>query len=212
MPRANDDKVMTAAKVADSYSTTGVVPYTASPITMSPIRQGTFVNNTHVTSTFLCRGCINSSSFQLPNNDTDVFFSYAFSADAVEDPSDINTRLSDHTGTGGEYSVFQVDLDHARTGDYDRYAAMAEVKDGDATPEQPPSVPTSVHTETPTPTITATDTAISTGADDDWRKGCYQSECETPGGSDFSHREMPYGEFFALAMLGVAYLGQVFLD
>jgi hypothetical protein len=49
---------MTAARMATDYSAIDVVPYPAhrNPITISPIAQATFINDTHVSSTFLGGG------------------------------------------------------------------------------------------------------------------------------------------------------------
>lgn len=216
---------MTATRVANEATVAGVVPYTANPITLSPIRQGTFVNSSHVSSTFLCGGCINGGSFDpawADSTDRAVYFGYAFAQTAVEGPSNINTGLSDHTGRGGGYGAFKVVLRDAKSKEYDTYAAMAGAEEeGDddnhgVTPEQPPDVSATSQTTPPTLTTetgiySTTKTPEATPTDNDWRDGCWESECEMPNGTDFSHREMSHVEFFALLVLGVAYLGQAFL-
>jgi hypothetical protein len=198
---------MTAARIATDYSAIDVVPYPThrNPITISPIPQATFVNDTHVSSTFLCSGCINNDSFDptWANTNTDssgrdVFFGWACSRTAVQDPADIDTRLSDHTaGAGGGYGVFRVDLGTTKSDDYDAYAAVAMAGAGGDGAESGPPTPTT--TEVPAPTNT-----VGGG-------GCSESECDVPSGADFSHREMPPMQCYALVMLGVVYLGQAFL-
>ncbi|KAL2132358.1 hypothetical protein VTI74DRAFT_3899 [Chaetomium olivicolor] len=90
----NHDKAITAPHIANNFTAAGVMPYTSAKTTLSPIGKGTFTNSTHVSSTFLCGGCINKDSFD-PSHDK-AFFGYAYSRTAVGSPSDINTTLSDH--------------------------------------------------------------------------------------------------------------------
>jgi hypothetical protein len=219
--RADGEKVMTATREADGNTADSVVPYTTNPITLSPIPEGTFVNDTHVSSTFLCSGCINSDSFDpawADETNRDVFFGYAFSQIAVESPSDINTTLSDHSGQGAGYGAFKMDLNNAKSDDYDKYAAMAEQDSGGADSEQPSASSTSSQSETPTPTVEATpslttETPAATTTDDQgWRDNCWESECDMPSGTDYSYRDMSHAEFFALLAVGVVYLMQAFIS
>ena len=196
---------MTTARMATDYSAIDVVPYPAhrNPITISPITQATFINDTHVSSTFLCGGCINSDSFDPAwanannSSDRDVFFGWACSQTAVEDPADIDTRLSDHTvGAGGGHGTFRVELRDTKSDDYDAYAAMAMADEDGAGSQAPTPTTTEV-----LPVPTKTDGGVE----------CSESECDVPSGADFSHREMRPMQFYALTMLGVVYLGQAFL-
>jgi hypothetical protein len=199
---------MTTARIATGHTRTDVIPYTSNPITISPIPQGAFVNTTHVSSTFLCTGCINSDSFDpawadSESTDRDVFFSYAFSQTAVDSPSDIDTALSDHTGRGAGYSSFRVVLDNAKSDDYEQYAAMARGGGEDGEPEEPEEPDASSSTAAGA-TATAAPDATATA-------GCYESECDMPSGSDYSHREMPHFEFYGLLLVGAVYLGQAMM-
>lgn len=212
---------MTATRVANGNTADSVVPYTANPITLSPIPEGTFVNDTHVSSTFLCSGCINNDSFDpawADSTDRNVFFGYAFSQVAVESPSDINTTLSDHSGQGAGYGAFKMDLNSAKSDDYDRYAAMARQGGDGTSPEQPNASLTSTQSDTLTPTAEATpslttETPAATTTDDQgWRDNCYESECDMPSGGDYGYREMSHAEFFVLLAVGVVYLAQAFIS
>lgn len=199
---------MTAGRVAKDYSVAGVVPYTANPITISPIKQGTFVNSTHISSTFLCAGCINSDSFD-PSSKGDVFFGYAYSQIPVDDPSNIDTALSDHTGNGADYGEFRVMLDDAKSDDYDRYAKLAEAGEDGVEPEQPPPA-----TSTPTPTSTASPnpTLVPPAATSETDDGCWDDVCVMPEGPDYSHREIPLVELIALAVVGAVYVVRAFMS
>ncbi|KAL2178312.1 uncharacterized protein P884DRAFT_197807 [Thermothelomyces heterothallicus CBS 202.75] len=211
---ANGSNVMTAARMADAHSAASVVPYTAGPITVSPIKAGTFANSTHVSSTFLCKGCINSDSFdpgRAGEEGRHVFFGYAYSRTAVDDPSDIDTALSDHTGRGGAYGGFRVALDRVKSDAYHHYAGMAESAIYSVKPEAPPHrlAPTTTSTSAPSPGSTSAAPAAPT---DEWGNGCYEDECEMPTGPDYSHREISWLELFGLVALVVIYLLQPFIN
>ncbi|AEO64602.1 uncharacterized protein THITE_2027819, partial [Thermothielavioides terrestris NRRL 8126] len=123
----NGTNVITAPLIAKSYA--GVVPYTANPITLSPIKRGTYVNSTHITSTFLCGGCINDHSFspaQSKDSKSGVYLVYAYSQAAVTDPAGIKATLPDHTSQpGGGWGIITMVLSDARSEHYDTYAAQA---------------------------------------------------------------------------------------
>ncbi|KAK3305310.1 uncharacterized protein B0T15DRAFT_555382 [Chaetomium strumarium] len=221
---ANGNKVMTTPYVAKDYTPSGVVPYTAHPISLRPIEKGTYVNDTHVSSTFLCGGCINADSFNANwtlDRKHEAVFGYAYSQTAVHDPSNINTSLSDHTSSrGGGYGAFTIVLSDVRSELYDKYAALV-VEEGPGgvigvEPDHPTPSPTtstssssaakssfSLTTETP---------AAATAAAQGWTDPCLESglACDMPTGLDFSHREIPLMELMALALVGLLYLWQAF--
>jgi hypothetical protein len=106
---------------------------------LTTIKRGTFVNSTHVSSTFLCAGCINEDSFDAGwSSNRDVFFAHAYSQAAVEKPSSLERVLSNHTSEGGRYAEFRVVLSDARSDEYERYAALARPGDVDADLEDGP--------------------------------------------------------------------------
>lgn len=194
--------------IAHNYTVAGTVPYTANHISLSPIKQGTFANSTHISSTFLCRGCINKDSFSTPSgNDSSrsVFFGYAYSPTAVTNPSDTSATLSDHTSQGGDYGAFSIVLSDAKSEQYDKYAAMADVGIEGVPLEQPKPTTTSAEpvfsvTQTAAPTVTAMASPTPTPE-------CAEAECE-----DFSHRKMSLSEILVLAVVGLLYLRQAFLQ
>lgn len=188
---------MTAARVAKDKTPAAVVPYTSNQITLLPLKKGTFVNSTHVSSTFLCAGCINKDSFGsiLASSDSNqaVYFGYAFSQTAVADPGNINTPLSDHTTAGAGYAAFRVDLSKAKSDNYDKYAALAK-QGGNGVETGKPGV-----TSTGTPQPTMTESA--------------PTDCETemPNDGNFSHRQILPLWVCVLVVMGVVYVGQAFL-
>ncbi|KAK3295053.1 uncharacterized protein B0H64DRAFT_375770 [Chaetomium fimeti] len=211
---ADGDQVMTAGRVAEDYTAAGTVPYTANSITIYPIKQGTFVNSTHISSTFLCEGCINSDSFDTKptgRSNPSVFFGYAYSPTPVDDPSDIDTRLSDHTGEGGGYGGFRVMLGDAKSDEYDRYAAMAGGGRDGMPPDPSPSA-TPAPTASPTASPTTTPLLLAPGPTSEAWDGCWEDECEMPEGSDYSHREIPLAELIALVVVGLVYVVRAFMS
>ncbi|ROW01000.1 hypothetical protein VSDG_02725 [Cytospora chrysosperma] len=104
---AKDNTVMVSPRIATGYEISdGANIYKANPITITQIPDGTFVNDTHVSATFVCGGCLNSDSFS--GDDKTATFSYAYAYAAVDDPSDVDSRLSDHTANGEPYGPFDV--------------------------------------------------------------------------------------------------------
>lgn len=202
--RPDGDKVMTAPRVATSYTLSSVVPYSANPVSLIPIQQGTFVNSTHVSSTFLCGGCINQDSFDPAWGSTrSVFFGYAYSQTAVKSSSNINTTLSAHTDKGGGYAAFRVELSKATSDEYEKYAALASLgSDGSGGSGR---TKTAAPTWNPTPTL-GSEVSSTTIERPDWDSGV-----EAPTGSGLSHRQITPLMATCLAVLGVAYLAQPFM-
>lgn len=203
-PRANGDTVMTAPRVATGYTPSSVVPYTANPISLLPIPQGTFVNRTYVSSTFLCGGCINRDSFDPAWSSTrNVVFGLAYSRTAVRNPADVDTMLSDHTDERGGYAAFGVELEEAKSDEYEKYAAMARASSGSADG----STPSNTVVATSKPAATEEPGASSTSMEKpDWESGV-----GTPSESDFRHGRMAPLIAVALSLVGAMYLAQPFM-
>lgn len=120
---AKDNTVMISPRVATGYEIdNGANAYKANPITITQIPDGTFVNDTHVSATFVCGGCLNADSFGAEN--TTATFAYAYAYDPVADPADPDTTLSDHTANGEPYGAFGVTVAQAKSGEYSNWAAL----------------------------------------------------------------------------------------
>jgi hypothetical protein len=209
--RPKGDKVMTSPRIATAYRSDGVVPYRVHPITLVPIQQGTFVNTTHISSTFLCRGCINADSFDPTwGNTRSVFFTYAYSMSPVENPGTADAAiLHDHLSADGGYGAFSVELDIARSDKYETYAALAKPGGGPgssqatARPGHPEIQSTTKYTHMATPKITDVPSATGTS-------GCSGLRGSMLGRSNFSHGWMSPLIVMTLMILGVVYLAQAF--
>ncbi|KAK3682189.1 hypothetical protein B0T22DRAFT_352068, partial [Podospora appendiculata] len=136
----NGGTVMMAPRISTAESEDDTKPYTANPISLTPIPKGTFVNATHVSATFICGGCVNQDSFSLSGaaaggttnkrkqqatSGTGTVFGFAYSWIPVDSPGNVNTRISDHTLEGEPYGTLQVVLADAQSDKYASYAALA---------------------------------------------------------------------------------------
>ncbi|KAH8780065.1 hypothetical protein F5883DRAFT_541185 [Diaporthe sp. PMI_573] len=122
---AKENAVMISPRVATGYEIdNGANVYKSNPITITQIPDGTFVNDTHVSATFVCGGCLNADSFGAAN--VTATFAYAYAYDPVADPADPDTTLSDHTANGEPYGAFGVTVAQAKSGEYSTWAALTE--------------------------------------------------------------------------------------
>ena len=128
--------VKVSPRIATGYEVSnGANVYTASNITITPIAEGTFVNATHVSATFICGGCIVANSFQsaVTKGTATTSFSYAYSLTTVSDPSDVDTQLSDHTLQGELYGPFDVALKSAQSSQYETWVGLTKAPTATAT-------------------------------------------------------------------------------
>lgn len=122
---AKSNTVMISPRVATGYEiSNGANVYKANPIKITQIPDGTFVNDTHVSATFVCGGCLNADSFGAANKT--ATFAYAYAYDPVADPADVDTQLSDHTANGEPYGGFGVTVAQAQSSEYSTWAALTQ--------------------------------------------------------------------------------------
>jgi cellobiose dehydrogenase (acceptor) len=90
---------------------------------MSPIPDGTFVNETAFSYTFLCSKCITSdpATGLVISSDLNIM-GWAFSEDPVTDPASASSALSYHSAGFG---AFGMPLDGAKSAKFDTWAALA---------------------------------------------------------------------------------------
>lgn len=117
---ANGDEVVSTFRTAGAYANPDV--YDATEVSAKPIADGTFVNSTHFSFTFLCEGCIvgGTTSFK-PTDETPVF-GWALSAEDPTTPSDPASAIPYHAAGFGLFGVSAADAQSAK---FDTWAAMA---------------------------------------------------------------------------------------
>ncbi|KAK6086019.1 linoleate diol synthase [Seiridium cupressi] len=115
----NSDAVVTSARVATGY--TNPSEYSGD-ITLYPIADGTYVNSTHYSATFLCSGCVTNDDDTFLTTATTATLGWAYSDEAPTTPSDTASVLNYHSsGFGG----FGMSLAYAMSAEYDTWAALA---------------------------------------------------------------------------------------
>lgn len=208
-----DNTVMISPRIATGYEiSNGANIYKANPITISRIPDGTFVNDTHVSATFVCGGCLNSDSFSGDNKT--ATFSYAYAYDAVADPSDVDTTLSDHTANGEPYGPFDVTVAQAESSEYQSWAALT------TTAVSATATATAAGTTSETAGASSTDTgAAATETTSSSSSGSSSSSSSSDSSSSessssssstqaYNNSGLGGGAVFALVGLGLVYLLQ----
>lgn len=115
----NGDTVMTSARVATGYTNPSV--YTGDAA-FYMIEDGTYVNSTHYSATFLCTDCITNDDDTFLTTATTATLGWAYSSTAPTTPDDSSSALNYHSaGFGG----FGMPLAYAMSSEYDTWAALA---------------------------------------------------------------------------------------
>ncbi|KAI7778212.1 hypothetical protein LA080_002477 [Diaporthe eres] len=117
---ANGEEVVSSFRTAGAYANPAV--YDATEVTAKPIADGTFVNSTHFSFTFLCEGCIVGGTTSFKATDETPVFGWALSAEDPTTPSDPTTAIPYH---GAGFGLFGVSAADAQSAKFDTWAAMA---------------------------------------------------------------------------------------
>jgi cellobiose dehydrogenase (acceptor) len=120
----HEGKVVSSFRLATGYTSPAV---TTGDFSMNPIPDGTFVNDTAFSYTFLCSKCLSedpATGFVI-SPDFNIM-GWAQSEDALTDPSSASVALTYHNAGFG---AFGMPLDDAKSADFEKWAALA-VKGG----------------------------------------------------------------------------------
>ena len=88
------------------------------------IANGTYVNSTHWTYTFLCQKCIQTDGTTFKITDTTANIGYAVNANAPSQKSNAASSVSKHTAQG----QVEFDLSQAKSDKFDTWKAYAAPK------------------------------------------------------------------------------------
>ncbi|PSN75267.1 FAD/NAD(P)-binding domain-containing protein, partial [Corynespora cassiicola Philippines] len=113
----NEGEVVSSFRKATGYTSPPVVE---GDFTMSTIPDGTYVNDTAFSYTFLCKNCIGTDALQL--SDTNNVFGWAMADTAVTDPTSASSALSYHQAGFG---AFGVQAANAKSAEFDAWSALA---------------------------------------------------------------------------------------
>lgn len=114
----NGDEVMTSFRLATSYANPAV--YSDSTVAALPIANGTFVNSTHISSTFVCQDCIIGGTTTFAATDSAPIIGYAVSTSNPTTVSDASTALVYHDAGANEYGF---STSTAQSANYETWAS-----------------------------------------------------------------------------------------
>ncbi|KUJ09933.1 FAD/NAD(P)-binding domain-containing protein [Mollisia scopiformis] len=117
----NSGSVVASLRETSGY--TSPEAYTNASISLNPIANGTFVNSTHMSYTFVCAGCITGDSLSFSASATDLVVGWAMSAKSVTNPSSSSGATFVYHEAG--YGDFGLTLTDAESSSYDTWASMA---------------------------------------------------------------------------------------
>ncbi|KAI1841047.1 hypothetical protein JX265_009398 [Neoarthrinium moseri] len=117
---ANGDEIVSSFRLASSYSNPDV--YSESTVEALPIANGTFVNSTHFSYTFLCEGCATGDSYSFGFSSETTALGYAVASTNPTTVSDPASALTYHS-TGA--NIYVANLTAAMSSDYATWASYA---------------------------------------------------------------------------------------
>jgi cellobiose dehydrogenase (acceptor) len=121
----HDGEVISSFRKATGYTNPPVV---TGDFSMTTIPEGTYVNDTAFSYTFLCKNCIgDTAAAGLVLSETVNVFSWAYSDTALTDPSTASATLNMHNGG---YGSFGFTVSDAQSADFATWAAMATGNSG----------------------------------------------------------------------------------
>lgn len=115
---ANGEDIVTSFRLGGAYSNPDV--YDATELQALPIANGTFVNSTHLSYTFLCQDCLVEGKTSLAT--ASPVFGWAFSDESPATVSDPASALNYHAAGFGQFGI---DVDSAKSANYEQWAAWA---------------------------------------------------------------------------------------
>ncbi|KAF7548440.1 cellobiose dehydrogenase [Cylindrodendrum hubeiense] len=120
---ADGEDIQTTFRLAGSYANPDV--YSDTEVTATPIANGTFINSTHISYTFLCEGCIIANKTTLGNESP--ILGWAISDTNPTTASDPTSALSYHSAGFGQFGV---DAAAAQSAQYATWASWASAGTG----------------------------------------------------------------------------------
>ncbi|TGO50415.1 hypothetical protein BCON_0184g00200 [Botryotinia convoluta] len=136
--------VIASLRETSGYTSPGA--YANATAQLLPIANGTFVNSTHMSYTFLCQACI-GNTYTLAAGATQVVVGWAFGNGTVTNAASATDATFSYHGTG--YGDFGIQTASAANDNYATWAAMA-------------SAVTASNTTASTTTTTCSNTTVST--------------------------------------------------
>ncbi|KAL1643607.1 hypothetical protein SLS61_009152 [Didymella pomorum] len=118
----NDGEIVSSVRMATGYTNPAVAK---GDFTLMPIPDGTYVNDTAFSYTFLCKNCISddvASGLVIYDSASTNIVGWAMSDDPLTDPATAGSTLTYHSAGFG---AFGLPMSNATSAKYDTWAAMA---------------------------------------------------------------------------------------
>lgn len=113
----NGDDIVSSFRYADSYANPSV--YTNTTMTMLPIANGTFVNSTHFSYTFVCQGCVVGGQTTWDFTEDTAPMGWAVATSNPDTPSDSSSTLTYHDVA----NIFVANLTASQSSQYETWAS-----------------------------------------------------------------------------------------
>ncbi|KAF9871749.1 cellobiose dehydrogenase [Colletotrichum karsti] len=119
---ADGEDIKTSFRMGSAYSNPDV--YSATEVSAVPIANGTFVNSTHFSYTFLCSGCVVAASTTLTGESP--ILGWAFSDTSPTTPADATSALNYHSAGFGQFGLDIAGAKSAKFAEWSKYAKAVE--------------------------------------------------------------------------------------
>ncbi|KAK7189588.1 hypothetical protein DPSP01_001582 [Paraphaeosphaeria sporulosa] len=145
---ANGEEVVSTFRTAGAYANPAV--YDATKVSALPIANGTFVNSTHFSYTFLCEGCIVGGDTTFKATDDPPVLGWALSSGNPTTPSDPASELPYHDAGFGLYGQ---PIAAAQSADFETWASWASKTTTPAPGAGNSTLPVTGNSTSPAPTV-----------------------------------------------------------
>ncbi|OJD29047.1 gmc oxidoreductase [Diplodia corticola] len=150
----NGDDIVASARKTNAYSNPSVMD----GVTLTTIPEGTFVNSTHYSYTFLCSGCITGDSGAFDVTGTTAVVGWAFSKTAPTTPSSADSALNYHAAGFGAFGMPIADAESADFATWSKLATGSSGSSGSGSASNSTTTPAAT---TPSSTPLATPSTVS---------------------------------------------------
>ncbi|OGM47316.1 cellobiose dehydrogenase [Aspergillus bombycis] len=143
----NGDSVVSSLREAQSYTNPDAYSGDAS---LEEIPDGTSINSTHLSYTFLCRGCVVGTPTTFGKDMDSYFFGWALSKTSPKSPASSDATLNYHAAGFGS---FQMVLSDAKSAKYSTWASKAKASSTTTPSASASASPSSTPSASVAPTV-----------------------------------------------------------
>ncbi|GJC87227.1 cellobiose dehydrogenase [Colletotrichum liriopes] len=145
---ADGEDIRTTFRLGGAYANPDV--YTATEVSAVPIANGTFVNSTHFSYTFLCENCINDKTSLTGESPV---LGWAFSDTSPSPASDPAAALNYHSAGFGQFGL---DIAGAKSAKFETWSKYAEAVEASPVPGNGTTTPVPGNSTIPVPVVSNT--------------------------------------------------------